>query len=44
MSVLLLIYVAAFICTIASALGRCPSWVPVLLLSIAGLLTCLPLK
>ena len=44
MSVLLLIYIAAFICTIASALGRCPGWVPVLLLSIAGLLTCLPLK
>lgn len=44
MSVLLLIYLAAFVTTVASALGKCPGWVPTLLLCVAGLLTCLPLK
>ena len=44
LSVLLFLFAAAFISTIASAIGKCPLWVPVLLLSIAGLLQVLPLK
>lgn len=42
MSVLLLIFLAAFVATIVSALGKCPLWVPVVLLCIAGLLSVLP--
>ncbi len=34
--------VAAFICTIANALGKCPLWIAVLLLCIAMLLGILP--
>ena len=44
MSVLLFVYAAAFIAAVAEALGKCPGWVPTILLCIAGLLTCLPLK
>lgn len=44
LTVLLLVYLAAFACTIASALGKCPLWVAVLLLTIAGLLQHLPLR
>lgn len=43
MSVLLFLYVAAFVATIVSALGKCPLWVPVVLLCIAGLLAAMPL-
>lgn len=42
-SVLLLLAIAAFACTIASALNKCPLWVPVLLLTIIALLSQLPL-
>ena len=34
---------AAFICTIASVLGKCPLWVAVLLLCVIELLRVLPL-
>jgi hypothetical protein len=34
--------VAAFICTIANALGKCPAWVPIMLLVLIHLLTVLP--
>lgn len=44
MSLLLLIYVTAFITACVSASGKCPAWVPLILLCIAGLLTCLPLR
>jgi hypothetical protein len=44
MSVLLLIYLAAFVACVCSALGKCPLWVSVLLVCVGGLLTCLPLK
>ena len=44
MSVVLFIYLAAFITCIASAIGKCPQWVSVLLLCIAGLLSVLPLR
>ncbi len=43
-TVLLLLAVAAFVVTIASAIGRAPLWVAVLLLSLALLLQVLPLK
>jgi hypothetical protein len=44
MSVTCLLWIAAFIATIVSAIGRCPLWVPVLLATVAGLLSCLPLR
>jgi len=34
--------VAAFICAIANALGKCPAWVPIVLLCIVHLLGILP--
>lgn len=43
MSVTCLLWICAFITTIVSAIGKCPIWVPVLLITVAGLLTCLPL-
>lgn len=42
-TVLLLLALAALICTIASALGKCPVWVPVLFLCVYALLQQLPL-
>lgn len=44
MSVILFVYVAAFVSAIVSAIGKCPLWVSVVLLSIAGLLSVLPIK
>jgi hypothetical protein len=32
----------AFICTIANALGKCPAWVPIMLLVLIHLLSVLP--
>lgn len=43
LSVTLLLVVAAFICTVASAIGKCPLWVAVLLVVIVLLLESLPL-
>lgn len=42
MSVTFLLLVAAFICTIANALGKCPTWVPLLLIVLVQLLAVLP--
>jgi hypothetical protein len=42
LSVTLLLVLAAFVCTIGSALGKCPLWVPVLLLVLVHLLAILP--
>lgn len=42
MTISFLLYLAAFGTTIVSAIGRCPLWVPVVLLCIAGLLQTLP--
>lgn len=42
MSVTLLLVVAAFVCAIANALGKCPAWVPIILLCIIHLLLALP--
>ena len=44
LTIVLLLLIAAFVCTIASAMGKCPLWVAVLLLVIVGLLGHLPLK
>lgn len=34
MSVVALLVLAAFVCTVVSAIGKCPLWVPVLLLCV----------
>jgi hypothetical protein len=44
MTIALLLLLAAFVSTIAHALGKCPLWVPVLLLVIVALLGVLPLR
>lgn len=44
LTVTLLLLLAAFICTIASALGKCPLWVSVLLVVIVLLLQHIPLR
>lgn len=43
LTVTLLLGLAAFICTIGAALGKCPDWVPTLLLCVIVLLQSLPL-
>jgi hypothetical protein len=42
-TVILLLVLAAFVVTIASAMGKAPLWVAVLLLVVVHLLTSLPL-
>lgn len=42
MTVSLLLIGAAFVCAIASAMNKCPVWVPVLLLCVVALLHELP--
>jgi len=44
LTIALLLALAAFIATIASALGRAPLWVAVLLLSLLALLQVVPLR
>ncbi len=44
LSVSLLLLLAAFGTTIASAIGKCPLWVPVLLVVIDLMLAALPLR
>lgn len=44
LSILLLIGLAAFVVTIASAMGKAPLWIAVLLLTIAVLLQTMPIK
>ncbi len=43
-TVTMLLLLATFICTIASAAGKCPLWVPVLLLCLLELLRALPVR
>lgn len=43
LTVFLLLAVAAFACTVLSALGKCPLWVAVLFLVVIELLRALPL-
>lgn len=42
LTVSLLLVLAAFLCTIANAVGYCPVWVPLLLLVLIHLLAVLP--
>lgn len=42
LTVTLLLVLAAFVCTIASAMGKCPLWVVVLILVVVHLLAVLP--
>lgn len=44
MTILCILYLGAMIATIVSAIGKCPLWVPVLLISIGLLLGCLSLR
>jgi|GEM_PF-2323427 len=43
LTIYLLLAITAFILTIANALGKCPLWIPVLLLCLIALLNSLPL-
>jgi len=43
LTVLVILAVAAFICTIISAIGKLPLWVAVLILCLIALLQALPL-
>jgi hypothetical protein len=43
LTVSLLLVVAAFICTVVSALGKCPLWIAVVLLCVLELLRVMPL-
>lgn len=42
LSVNVLLALVAFVCTVANAMGRCPIWVPVLILTLIHLLAVLP--
>lgn len=42
LTVTLLLLLAAFICTVASAMGKCPLWVAVLFILVLELLRALP--
>lgn len=42
LTVTLLLILAAFLCTLASALGKCQLWVPTLLICVVLLLQVLP--
>jgi hypothetical protein len=44
LTVVLLLVIAAFLVTIASAIGKAPLWVAVLILTIVALLQVMPLK
>ncbi len=44
LTISLLLVLAAFGTTIASAIGKCPLWVPVLLVVLVLLLTVVPLR
>jgi hypothetical protein len=39
-----ILWFTAFIGTLIAALGKVPLWVPVLIATIAGLVTCIPLR
>lgn len=44
LTVLVLLVLTAFICTILHAVNRCPIWVPVVLLCVIEMLEVLPLR
>jgi hypothetical protein len=41
-SVTCFLVIAAAICTVVAAIGKCPLWIAVLLLALADLLACFP--
>ncbi len=41
-TVMVLLVVASFVCTIVSALGKCPTWVPLVLVNVILMLMVLP--
>jgi hypothetical protein len=43
LTVFLILALSAFVCAIAEAMGKCPSWVPVIILCLIELLRCVPL-
>lgn len=43
LTVFIVLAIVAFACTIASAMGKCPLWVAVLLLTLIELLRALPM-
>jgi hypothetical protein len=43
LTVIIIVLLGAFVTCIASAMGKCPLWIPVVLLCIVGLLEHLPL-
>ena len=43
LTVMLVLLLAAFGCTLAAAMGKCPIWVPVLLLCVIELVRQLPI-
>jgi len=43
LTVFLLLAIAAFVCTILNAIGKCPIWVAVVLLCLIELLRAVPL-
>lgn len=43
LTVFIILILVAFGCTIASAMGKCPLWIPVLLLTIIELIRALPI-
>lgn len=43
-TVIYVLVFSAFICTIVSAIGKCPIWISVLLLCVIALLQVMPLK
>ena len=43
-TVVMLLVVIAFALTIAAAIGKCPIWIPVLLLTLVSLLQVMPLR
>jgi hypothetical protein len=44
MTIVCLLWISAFFAAIVAAIGRVPLWVAVLLTTIAGMLSCLPLR
>lgn len=44
LTVIFVLILAAFICSIAGAMNKCPLWVPLVLLCVIELLRVLPLK
>ena len=44
LTVLFVLVAAAFVCTIAAAMNKCPLWIAVLLLCVVALVQVLPIR